>query len=87
MEYKPPLDNQFKRKNRFLYCSLNANNEWICKRCKSIEDNEKDENTCEPPIPIFQSKETKLIPISNHLPEFFDYLIMFQKVSYKSKLE
>ena len=74
MEYKPPLNNhQSTKKYRFLYCSQDSDDQWICKRCKDIE-------SCESPLLNQQAQKTHLIQVNNDIPEFIDKIILFQKL-------
>lgn len=77
MEYKPPFENKtnhFNKKYRFLYCSQDSDEKWICKRCNDTE-------TCELPLLNQQSQKTELIKINDHLPYFLDQIILYQKLS------
>jgi hypothetical protein len=79
MEYKPPLENKFIKRNRFFYCSLDADQQWICKKCEQKEE-------CEPPLLNGQSQKTQWIELSNNIPLFLDQLILFQKLSSSPKI-
>ena len=75
MEYKPPLDNhQSTKKYRFLYCSQDSDDKWICKRCKDIE-------SCELPLLNQQSQKTYLLKVNNDIPQFMDKVILYQKLN------
>jgi hypothetical protein len=79
MEYKPPFENKFTKKYRFLYCSLDSDQKWICKRCTQKEQ-------CDPPLLNGQSQKTEWIELSNTLPLFMDQLIVYQKLSSSPKI-
>lgn len=78
MEYKPPFDNT-PSKYRYLYCSMNPLDEWTCVRCE-------DEEKCYSSPPLCQSRESKVIKISDDIPEYFDRMIVMSKLS-STKIE
>jgi hypothetical protein len=73
MEYKPPFDNR-SGKYRFLSCSMNPLEEWTCVRCE-------DEEKCYFSQSICQSKQSRVIKISDDLPETLDRVIIMSKLS------
>lgn len=79
MEYKPPLEKNSKIQFRFLYCSLDAEDKWVCRRCKEKEG-------CESPIYSFESQKTQLVSVSRDMPEFLDKIILYQKLSQIPKI-
>ena len=83
MEYKPPLEGKKEKRSennyRYFYCSQTPEEQWICRHCETKEG-------CEPPLYNFQSQKTNLISISSSVPEFFDHLILYQKLS-SSKIQ
>jgi hypothetical protein len=79
MEYKPPFDNHSGNKYRYLYCAMNPLEEWTCVRCE-------DEDKCYSSPPLCQSKESRVIKISQDVPEYLDRMIVMSKLS-SSKIE
>jgi hypothetical protein len=80
MEYKPPFDNHSgNNKYRFLYCALNPLDEWTCVRCE-------DEEKCYSSPSLCQSKKSRVIKISQDVPEYLDRIIVMSKLS-SSKIE
>jgi hypothetical protein len=78
MEYKPPFDNT-PQKYRYLYCSMNPLDEWTCVRCES-------EEKCYSSPPLCQSKQSRVIQISEDVPESLDRVIVMSKLS-STKIE
>ena len=72
MEYKPPLDNK-PTKYRYLFCSLDQNDEWKCVKCE-------DEKRCYSSLPICQSQNSRLVSVPNEVPEYFDKLYAMSKL-------
>jgi hypothetical protein len=73
MEYKPPFSNQ-PPKYRYFLCSMGLNEEWLCVRCE-------DEHRCFSAIPGCQSQKSRLVSVSDDIPEYLDKLIVMSKLN------
>ena len=73
MEYKPPFSNE-PPKYKYFLCSMNTHDEWKCVRCE-------DEHRCFSAIPAGQSRGSRLVSISDDIPEYLDKLVIMSKIN------